>query len=61
MAYLRVPDGEGDELRRLWALRPEMGAAVTGLSKAIARHSILEPRVSEAARMRIAQINGCFV
>ncbi len=61
MAYIRVPDGDGTEARRVWALRPEMGAAVTGLTRSIGRHSILEPRVSEAARMRIAQINGCFV
>jgi AhpD family alkylhydroperoxidase len=65
MARLELPDGpevaNQPEIVKIWSLRPDMGAAVAGLSHAVYSQSILPARVKEAARMRIAQINGCVV
>jgi alkylhydroperoxidase family enzyme len=59
MARLDLPEGDGPEIARVWALRPELGKAVAGLSTAVYQESKLPPRVREAVRMRIAQINDC--
>jgi alkylhydroperoxidase family enzyme len=61
MARLDMPDGEQPEIVRVWALRPEMGEAVQGLSYAVYSQSALPARVRDAARMRIAHINDCAV
>ena len=61
MARLDIPDGEHPEIVSVWELRPEMGEAVRELSYAVYQESKLPPRVREAARMRIAEINGCIV
>lgn len=59
MARLDLPEGDGPEIARVWALRPELGTAVAALSTAVYQESKLPPRVREAVRMRIAQINDC--
>jgi alkylhydroperoxidase family enzyme len=59
VARIRVPDGEGSERARMWRLRPELGEAAARLSRAVYEESILEPRVREAVRYRIARINDC--
>jgi alkylhydroperoxidase family enzyme len=59
MARIDLPDGDGPEIARVWALRPELGGAVGSLSNAVYRKSELPGRVREAVRMRIAQINEC--
>ena len=61
MARLDLPPGDGAEIERVWALRPEMGKALQDLSIAVYANSILSPRVREAARMRVAEINDCLV
>jgi alkylhydroperoxidase family enzyme len=61
MARLDLPEGDQPEIVKVWSLRPEMGQAVQGLSYAVYSQSSLPARVREAARMRIAQINGCVV
>jgi alkylhydroperoxidase family enzyme len=61
MARLELPDGDMPEIVKVWSLRPEMGNAVAELSTAVYQKSQLHPRVREAARMRIALINGCEV
>ena len=61
MARLELPPGDEPEIVRVWSLRPEMGAAVQGLSYAVYSKSQLPARVREAARMRIAHINDCAV
>jgi alkylhydroperoxidase family enzyme len=61
MARLDIPEGDGGDAVQLWSLRPEMGAAVNRLVDAAYSKSILPVRVSEAARMRIAQMNDCTV
>ena len=61
MARLDIPEGDLPEIARVWELRPEMGEAVRDLSIAVYQKSQLPPRVREAARMRIAEINGCVV
>lgn len=43
----------------MWRLRPELGAAAEALSQAVQDHSIIPIREHEAARIRIAHINGC--
>jgi alkylhydroperoxidase family enzyme len=59
MARLELPEGDGPEIARVWALRPELGGPVAALSKAVYEQSCLHPREREAVRMRIAQINDC--
>ena len=62
MARIRVPDGEGDEIYRVWSLCPELGEAVGNLSAAVyGAKCKLPARVREVARMKIAHINGCQV
>jgi alkylhydroperoxidase family enzyme len=61
MARITIPEGEGGELVQVWALSPELGAAVGGLAAAVYGERLVEPRVREVARMRIAHINGCNV
>jgi alkylhydroperoxidase family enzyme len=61
MARITIPEGEGGELYQVWALSPELGAAVGALSEAVYGERLVEPRVREVARMRIAHINGCNV
>lgn len=59
MARLDLPEGDGPEIQRVWSLRPELGKPVAQLSMAVYEESKLAPRVREAVRMRIAQINDC--
>jgi AhpD family alkylhydroperoxidase len=62
MARIDVPPGEGSESERVWALSPELGTAVGALAGQVGGKGISLPwRTREAARMRIAQINGCNV
>jgi alkylhydroperoxidase family enzyme len=60
MARIDVPPGEGSESQRVWGLSPELGAAIGALAAKVGGKGLLLPwRTREAARMRIAQINGC--
>jgi alkylhydroperoxidase family enzyme len=61
MARIQVPEGDNDEIYRVWSLCPDLGAAVQGLSGAVYGKCKVAPRVREAARMKIAHINGCAV
>lgn len=59
MATITLPQGEGTERERLWSLRPEFGAAADRFNDALQGASILPVSEQEAARARIAHINGC--
>jgi len=62
MARIELPPGEGGDLARVWSLSPELGAAVGALAGKVGGKGLALPwRVREAARMRIAQINGCNI
>ena len=61
MPQIDIPDGRADPEVRMWALRPEMGAAAGALTRAIYEQSIVPVRERELARMRIAQINDCAI
>src|ERR1700691_5696811 len=61
MARIDIPAGEGGDAVQLWTLRPEMGSAINRLVDAAYNKSMLDVRVREAARMRIAQLNDCPV
>ncbi len=61
MARIKLPDGELPERYRVFSLQPAFGKALAGLSEAIYEKSILDKRVREAVRMRIAQINQCHI
>lgn len=43
----------------MWSLRPDLGAAAHGFGDALQSGAHLPLRVREAARIRIAHINGC--
>jgi alkylhydroperoxidase family enzyme len=61
MARIDIPDGDGLERRRLWALSPELGLGVAAMGEAVYTRTSLDVRVREVARMRIAQINRCHI
>jgi AhpD family alkylhydroperoxidase len=62
MARIDIPEGDAPESERIWSLVPDLGAAVQELTGAVAMNRRLLPaRVREAARMKIAHINGCNV
>ena len=61
MARIEIAPGEGAESTRLFPARPELGAALTALSRAVLEHSQLPVREREVVRMRIAEINQCSV
>ena len=61
MANVKIPDGNGDELQRVGLLQPTMAKALGALTEACYQNSKLPIREKEAARMRIAHINGCVV
>ncbi len=57
--FLEVPQGR-DPITHVWGyLVPGIGAAAAGFSAAVYDHSTLGLEEFEAARLRIAQINGC--
>ncbi|TCO61062.1 carboxymuconolactone decarboxylase family protein [Actinocrispum wychmicini] len=54
-----IPDGK-DPIGYVWGeLVPGIGVAAASLSLAVYQHTTLGLREFEAARLRIAQINGC--
>jgi AhpD family alkylhydroperoxidase len=59
MARVELVEGAGSERERMLALRPELHAAVDTFTHIDRDASILPVRVREAARIRIAHINGC--
>ena len=61
MARIDIAPGDGEESTRLFQPRPELGAAMTALSRAVLEHSQLPVREREVVRMRIAEINQCSV
>jgi alkylhydroperoxidase family enzyme len=61
MARIDIPPGEGGDEVRVWSMRPELGAAMGTMIDAAYHKSILPAREREAARMRIALLNGCTI
>jgi alkylhydroperoxidase family enzyme len=59
VARIDMPAGTEEERERIWQLRPEFGKAVAAFSRADSDGSILSVREREAARARIAHLNGC--
>ncbi|BAV63683.1 carboxymuconolactone decarboxylase family protein [Sphingobium cloacae] len=60
MARIALPEGEGEEGQRMWSLRPTLGEAARAFGEALQDEARLPVRVREAARIRIAHINGCI-
>jgi alkylhydroperoxidase family enzyme len=56
---LRLPDSQSTVLWQ--GHRPRMASAMVVLSQAVYQESTLSLREAEAARMRIAHINGCLL
>jgi alkylhydroperoxidase family enzyme len=61
MARIDIPDGDGNEARRIWQLAPHLGAGMHAMGQAVYEQSSLPIREREVARMRIAQLNQCHV
>jgi AhpD family alkylhydroperoxidase len=61
LARIDIPDGEGGEEARVWSLRPEMATGVGKMIDTAYHKSNLPAREREAARMRIALLNGCQI
>ena len=58
MARIELPAGDGPEVVRALALRPDLAQAVAAYDQAV-WNSRLDWRLHELVRMRIAQINQC--
>jgi alkylhydroperoxidase family enzyme len=57
--HVDIPEGE-DAIEYVWGeMVPGIGVAASKFSAAVYTHSTLGLREFEAARLRIAQINGC--
>jgi alkylhydroperoxidase family enzyme len=61
VARIDIPDGDGGEEARVWGLRPEMAGGVGTMIDTAYHKSKLPAREREAARMRIALLNGCEI
>jgi|SRR5271155_3455699 len=63
MARVKLADGNGSEVSRVWETAPGLGRSLQPLLATIYDSDKLElsPRVREAARMKIAHHNGCAV
>jgi len=61
MARIEVPDGDGDELTRIWGVNPVMGKLAGGFSALVYERSEIPVRERELVRMRVAELNGCPV
>ena len=61
MARIKIPEGDGEQISRLFSLKPDMFGAVATFSSAVYGTTKLPVRVREFARMRVAQINDCPV
>lgn len=59
MAFIEIPGFE-DPVEGVWQVRPEQGQAALGTTHANWQHSLLSTREREAARHRVAEINGCI-
>ncbi|NUS44086.1 MAG: carboxymuconolactone decarboxylase family protein [Mycobacteriaceae bacterium] len=58
--FIDIPEGK-DPIGYVWGeLVPGIGIAASGFSLSVYSHSTLGLREFEAARLRIAQINGCL-
>jgi len=58
--FIGVPEGK-DPIRYVWGeLVPGIGPAASAFAMSVYEHSTLGLREFEAARLRIAQINGCL-
>jgi len=60
MARIEIPAGEGSEMARAMALRPEFQPAMQAWEKAVGR-STLDWRLHELVRVRVALINDCAI
>jgi alkylhydroperoxidase family enzyme len=57
---VEVPEGK-DPIRHVWGrMVPGIGPAAAAFSQSVYEHSTIGLREFEAARLRIAQINGCL-
>jgi alkylhydroperoxidase family enzyme len=60
VARIELPDGDGPDRSRMWQLlTPEVGEAAERFSAVIQSDSIVPVPEHEAARIRLAHINGC--
>jgi AhpD family alkylhydroperoxidase len=60
VARIDLPEGDGPEVMRALAMRPDLAAAVQTYDTAVWK-STLDWRLHELVRMRVAQINECTV
>jgi AhpD family alkylhydroperoxidase len=60
MARIELPDGDGLDVMKAFALRPELSAGANAYDQAVWQ-STLDWRLHELVRMRVAQINQCTV
>ena len=60
MARIDLPEGDGLDIFKAFALRPDLAAGANAYDQAV-WNSTLDWRLHELVRMRVAQINQCTV
>jgi AhpD family alkylhydroperoxidase len=60
MARIDLPEGDGLDVMKAFALRPELSAGANAYDQAVWQ-STLDWRLHELVRMRVAQVNQCTV
>lgn len=61
MSRIVLPAGDQPDTARLFSMNPAIGKALAGLSQAIYSQTVVDLRVREAVRMRIAHLNQCLL
>ena len=61
MPHIDLPEGDGSAHDRMYRLRPEYADPAAAMLDAVWNHTVLPPRLAEAVRHRIAQLNGCLL
>lgn len=61
MARIDLPDGDGLERERLFAMHLDLAVGMGAFAEAVYEKTSLPPREREIARMRVAVANGCPV
>jgi len=61
MLRVTVPEGSDPIIHTWGVMVPGIGPAAAGFSQAVYDHHTVELETFEAARLRVAQLNGCII
>ena len=61
MTRIKLPDGDAEDLYRLWSINPDLTGPASALSAAVYGSDLVPVRTRELMRKRIAEINVCSI